>query len=85
MHTAHKHAPEGTHMHIHDDGFTHTSHHVKEDGKVEGPHEHSSPEEAGEHVKQVFGGMEHEGATPEAGAMGHLGMNSHPAKLMSGI
>jgi hypothetical protein len=50
----------GTHMHVHHDGMTHTTHHIGEDGKVEGPHEHASTEALKEHVGKVMG--EDEGA-----------------------
>lgn len=40
MHIAKHHGPEGEHMHIHGHAEGYTSHNVKEDGDVEGPHEH---------------------------------------------
>ena len=48
----------GTHVHIHHDGLTHTTHHVGEDGKVQGPHEHPDKEAMMEHVGKVLGGGE---------------------------
>ena len=44
----------GSHMHIHQHEGGFTTHHVKEDGKVEGPHEHQDHEELKEHVGHVF-------------------------------
>lgn len=41
------------HAHAHDSGVT--THHVGHDGMVEGPHEHGSADEAGEHMKQMLG------------------------------
>lgn len=60
MHMASKHA-EGKHMHIHEDGMGMVSHHHMGHGNVEGPHEHGSADEAGDHVKDVMG----DGASPE--------------------
>jgi len=50
MHIAKHHGPEGEHMHIHghEDGFT--THHVPEDGDVEGPDEHPSMRALKAHV-----------------------------------
>lgn len=62
------------HAHEHDGGVT--THHVGMDGMVEGPHDHASADEAGEHMKQVLGsdggngamnmsdGMEPKGSMP---------------------
>lgn len=46
------------HGHVHESGVT--THHIKEDGKVEGPHEHESMDEASDHLKQVMNEEEHE-------------------------
>jgi|SRR6185437_7442591 len=58
MTMAHEHEPEGTHMHIHHDGFTATTHHVGPDGEVQGPHEHASDEDLHHHISSVIGGEE---------------------------
>lgn len=56
IHLGAKHA-EGKHVHVHEDGMGMMSHHHMGHGSgVEGPHEQSSPEEAGDHVKDVLGG-----------------------------
>ncbi|MGH9345053.1 MAG: hypothetical protein ACRD19_14995 [Terriglobia bacterium] len=55
MHLAAKHSG-GKHMHIHHDGEAMTSHHVDEQGDIEGPHEHETPEDLADHVSNVMGG-----------------------------
>ena len=40
----------GKHMHVHSDGFNHTTHQVGEDGKVEGPHDHENIDALKEHM-----------------------------------
>jgi hypothetical protein len=44
----------GKHMHVHAHDAGVTTHHVGEDGMVEGPHEHTSMEEAASHIHQVM-------------------------------
>lgn len=48
----------GKHMHVHEHEGGYTTHHVKEDGKVEGPHEHQDREDLKEHMDKVFGDEE---------------------------
>lgn len=50
MHAAHG----GKHMHIHDNGGSLTTHHVGEDGKVQGPHDHPDMESVKNHADQVM-------------------------------
>lgn len=57
----------GKHMHVHYDGMMATSHHVGDDGNVEGPHHHQSPEELHAHLDRFFNEEE---AEPEE-SMGH--------------
>lgn len=46
----------GKHMHVHSDGSgMHTTHHVGEDGQVQGPHEHPDMEAVKAHMEQVMG------------------------------
>lgn len=55
MHIASQHS-EGKHVHAHHDGGGKiTSHHVGHMGGVEGPTEHGSPDEAGQHAAMVLG------------------------------
>jgi hypothetical protein len=75
MHAKHHPGEPAHHAHQHDEGVT--THHVGMDGMVEGPHQHGSADEAGEHMKQVLGedggngavqmsdGMEEHGAMPQ--------------------
>jgi hypothetical protein len=56
MHIASHHEPDGIHHHVHSDGMSITDHHVRDGAEVEGPHEHGSPEEAGEHLASVLSG-----------------------------
>lgn len=57
VHLAGHHEPEGDHVHMHHDGLGGvTSHHSKDGGEVQGPHEHESPDDAGEHAKNVMNG-----------------------------
>lgn len=50
----------GKHMHIHQgEEGVHTTHHVDEDGQVQGPHEHGDVEALKAHVHHVFGQGEH--------------------------
>ena len=51
----------GSHMHIHSDGMTHTTHHIHEGGEVQGPHEHNSEEALKEHVGKFAAGEDGEG------------------------
>ena len=44
----------GKHMHVHHDGESFTTHHVGEDGEVEGPHHHEDPEELKAHLDRFF-------------------------------
>lgn len=55
MHMAHHAEPDGKHMHIHHDGFSHTSHGVDENGEHSGPHDHEDTESLKEHVGEFFG------------------------------
>jgi len=50
----------GKHMHVHHDGMTHTTHHVGEDGQVQGPHDHENIEAVKEHLGKFFNEEEHE-------------------------
>ena len=56
MHAAAHHEPDAKHMHVQHDGMSGemTSHHVGEDGGVQGPHQHPDAEAAGEHMKQFM-------------------------------
>lgn len=55
QHMSEMHAADGgKHYHAHHDGMSLKSHHVAEDGKVEGPIEHDSPESMGHHAAQFF-------------------------------
>jgi hypothetical protein len=53
----------GKHMHVqhHEHDGSYTTHHVTEDGKVEGPHEHANLEELKNHQDKFFNEEEHEG------------------------
>jgi hypothetical protein len=72
MHVANHHEPGGKHLHMHHDGMGITSHGVHEGGEHDGPHEHSSPEEAGQHAasfladQSVGGGDEMTGGQQQA-------------------
>jgi len=55
----------GKHMHVHHDGITMTSHHIGDDGVVEGPHEHATTDDLKSHMDMAFGGEE----TPQEEAM----------------
>lgn len=50
----------GKHMHVHQHEGGLTSHHVGEDGKVEGPHDHESTEQLKEHMAKFFDEEAHE-------------------------
>lgn len=70
MHIASKHA-EGKHVHVHEDGMGMVSHHHMGHGDVQGPHEHGSADEAGDHVKDVMGdGMDTESDGPDLSMLG---------------
>lgn len=56
MHMAAHHEPEGTHVHAHSDGMGVKTHHVSDGGEPQGPTEHESPEEAGQHMASVMNG-----------------------------
>lgn len=76
MHMASQHS-EGKHVHIHhDSGGRISSHHVGHMGGVEGPQEHGSADEAGQHAAMVLGDGGEEQAMPEehmsGGAMNSL-------------
>lgn len=61
-HLAALHAEKGgKHMHVHHDGMSITSHHVGDDGEVQGPHEHENLEALKQHMDQFF---DEEGAEP---------------------
>lgn len=54
----------GSHMHIHKHEEGYTTHHVGEDGTVEGPHHHPDEAALHEHIGRTLGGEEmpmHEG------------------------
>ena len=44
----------GKHMHVHSDGGKLTSHHVGEDGQVEGPHDHANMDALKQHMDQFL-------------------------------
>ena len=44
----------GKHMHVHSDGMKHTTHHVGEDGEVQGPHDHENIEALKQHMDQFL-------------------------------
>ena len=50
----------GSHMHIHSDGMTHTTHHIHEGGEVQGPHEHHDTEALKKHVGKFAEGEDGE-------------------------
>jgi hypothetical protein len=59
---AHHGGGEGKHMHVHQDGMgNHTSHHVGEDGKVQGPHDHDNLEALKAHMSKFLDEEEQEG------------------------
>lgn len=57
------------HSHVeHHGGGKSTSHHINHEGQIEGPHEHGTPEEMAEKMKEYDGGAggeEPEGMEPE--------------------
>ena len=66
-HLAAMHAESGgKHMHVHHDGMSFTTHHVGDDGEVQGPHDHQNLEELKAHMDQFF---------DEEGQEGHSGMH----------
>src|ERR1044071_3248806 len=67
----------GMHAHVHHDGSKLTSHHVAEDGEVQGPHDHPNMEALKKHLDQFFGEEQQE--TPEAGYGGGGGGKQHHA------
>jgi hypothetical protein len=71
MHIAAHHAPDAKHIHHMHDGMEHVTHHVAEDGNVEGPHSHPDIEAAKEHMGQVMG--DGGGAMPEQEMGAHMG------------
>lgn len=50
----------GKHMHVHHHEGGITTHHVGEDGKVEGPHDHENTEALKEHMGKFLDEEEHE-------------------------
>ena len=60
MHMAQKHAPGIKHMHVQHDGVEHVSHHVGEDGEVQGPHSHENMEALKQHMDQFLNEEENE-------------------------
>lgn len=54
MHIAKHHGPEGDHMHIHGEEDGYTTHHVMDDGEVEGPHEHANMRELKKHTADTM-------------------------------
>lgn len=82
-HMASKHEPEGDHVHMHHDGMGGVkSSHVKEGGAVEGPNEHGSPEEAGQHAASVMGSSGDESMPADSG--GGMDMGSSMMRKMMG-
>ncbi len=61
MTMAKHHEPEAKHMHAMSDGVEHTTHHVGEDGEVQGPHDHENIEAVKEHLGKFFDEEENEG------------------------
>jgi hypothetical protein len=61
MHMAHHHDPDAKHMHVHHDGEAMTTHHVGEDGMVQGPHDHENLEALKDHMDQFLDEEGHEG------------------------
>lgn len=59
----------GKHMHIADNGGSLTTHHVGEDGKIQGPHDHPDMESVKNHADQVFdeGGNQGSGEPEDRG------------------
>ena len=77
-------AEPGKHMHIKADGMGgHVTHHVGEDGVVEGPHHHEDPEALHSHIDQFFNEEQAEPENQERAAHG-FGKMAHLAEL-SGI
>ena len=80
MEAAAEHPIGGKHMHVHQDHMGKlTSHHVGEDGEVQGPHEHGNLEALKQHMSQFFDeeGQEGMGGEHEGGmAMNHGGVHS---------
>ena len=64
------HPDGGKHMHVHHDGAKFTTHHVGEDGEVQGPHDHENLESLKDHMAQFFDEEEHEGEGKQYGAGG---------------
>lgn len=60
-------ASGGKHIHVHDDGLgTITSHHVGEDGEVQGPHNHENIEALKQHMDQFLNEEGGEDGNPQA-------------------
>jgi hypothetical protein len=56
-------ATGGKHLHVHDDGLgSITSHHIGEDGEVQGPHSHENLEALKQHMDQFLDEEGHEGS-----------------------
>lgn len=53
----------GKHMHVHQHEGGYTTHHVKDDGNVEGPHDHENTEQLKSHMDRFFNEEEHEPAS----------------------
>jgi hypothetical protein len=64
----------GKHMHVHQHEAGYTTHHVKEDGKVEGPHDHENTEELKHHMSKFFDEEEHEPSSHHSGSGNHDGL-----------
>ena len=65
-----KHGGKHMHVHAHDAGVT--THHITEDGNVEGPHHHASTQEAADHMNMVMGeGMDDQAVPTEPMHSGH--------------
>ncbi len=63
----------GKHMHIHSDGSgMHTSHHVGEDGQVQGPHDHDNIESLKAHMDQFLNEEGAEGMEPYGHGTGSM-------------
>lgn len=82
MHVANHHEPGGKHLHVHHDGMGITSHGIHESGKHDGPHEHGSPEEAGQHAASFLADQAVGGGDEMVGGQGG---QQAPQHSMSGF
>lgn len=67
------HKPEGKHVHAHHDGMSVHTHGIHE-GMHDGPNEHTSPEEATEHMGNYLSDSESQ-EQPQDGAQDHEGLS----------